>query len=575
MSDKESEDKGGLSEFIKKFWLPVAGFLGAVTLAYNFYQLWLGDQRTVTIITGGTGLLILVIVLAWIGFKNKTVEVDTILYKQDQTTAKKVVEIPRFSPKYRSFARIGLFIVFVGFISSTFILIQHRQAVRAEQQYQSTQQAQATQTADFVLQIQSTQNAQTTQQAQEELKEKLVVVIASFDGPEEVYGLRNQILEELNKEYLESENVKIIAIQDIISPDTGSKYAQNLGEGYYADLVIWGWYRPTTNPNITIHVENLSASEIKFLNKSEVFQPYASIAELESFEIQSQIANSSVNLFSFLKGLINYKKGDYQLAIDLFEEVLLENNEPTFVQPFDLYMALGNAYQKNKIPKKSIEYFSQAIEIDPNYSFAYNNRGLGYQDLAQYDQAIEDYNNAIKLNPNFPAAYNNRGNAYLFTDEYELAIQDYDISISLNSDFTSAYTYNNRGSAYVFLGQFNLAVQDFNRAIEIYPEYINPYGNRGTSYYYLGEYELAIKDLNFVIENDPNNVLAYYNLGLIYIKLDDLDKVFENLNKAIEIDPNFPPSYYTRGAVYKFLGKTAEAETDFEKYTELTGQEVP
>jgi hypothetical protein len=45
---KPTEQKDGLLELIKKLWLPVAGFLSAVTLAYNFYQLRLGDQASVT-----------------------------------------------------------------------------------------------------------------------------------------------------------------------------------------------------------------------------------------------------------------------------------------------------------------------------------------------------------------------------------------------------------------------------------------------------------------------------------------------------------------------------------------------
>jgi len=39
MSDKLPDNKDGLLELLKKLWAPIAGFLGAVTLAYNFYQL--------------------------------------------------------------------------------------------------------------------------------------------------------------------------------------------------------------------------------------------------------------------------------------------------------------------------------------------------------------------------------------------------------------------------------------------------------------------------------------------------------------------------------------------------------
>jgi regulator of sirC expression with transglutaminase-like and TPR domain len=35
---------------------------------------------------------------------------------------------------------------------------------------------------------------------------------------------------------------------------------------------------------------------------------------------------------------------------------------------------------------------NQAIELDPEYTYAFNNRGLAYADLKQFEKAIQDYN---------------------------------------------------------------------------------------------------------------------------------------------------------------------------------------
>jgi tetratricopeptide (TPR) repeat protein len=43
---------------------------------------------------------------------------------------------------------------------------------------------------------------------------------------------------------------------------------------------------------------------------------------------------------------------------------------------------------------------------------SYNNRGIAYQKKRQYDKAISDYSKAIEINPRYADAYNNRGNAY-------------------------------------------------------------------------------------------------------------------------------------------------------------------
>ena len=58
----------------------------------------------------------------------------------------------------------------------------------------------------------------------------------------------------------------------------------------------------------------------------------------------------------------------------------------------------------------SINYFNKAIEINPRYADAYNNRGLAYgMGKGQYDKAISDFNKAIELNPKYAGFYNKRG----------------------------------------------------------------------------------------------------------------------------------------------------------------------
>ncbi len=52
---------------------------------------------------------------------------------------------------------------------------------------------------------------------------------------------------------------------------------------------------------------------------------------------------------------------------------------------------------------------NEAIEINPNFTDAYHDRGLAKDKLQDYSGAIQDYNKAIELNPNSSDAYYNRG----------------------------------------------------------------------------------------------------------------------------------------------------------------------
>jgi tetratricopeptide (TPR) repeat protein len=371
MSNKEPDDKDGLLEMIKKLWLPVAGFLGAITLAYNFYQLWLGDQGTVTWFLAGGGLIVLIIVLGWVSFKTRKIVERSQLLIIGQSNPEKIAVIQAY-PHYYLPARIGFFLTLILTVVGTFILFQEVQARQIQQQ------------------VLATQTVIETQQAQQELKDKLIVVIASFDGPEEIYGLRNQIIEGINVEFSNSEDVKVVALKDVISPEKGSEYARSLGEEYFADLVIWGWYRPTENPNINIHIENLSSKQFEPLGESEIYQPVISLPELESFSFQQQAGRETSALLSFLNGLVKYQSGDYHSAINSFDKSIsnLSTQPPIIKNLPQFYFYRANSYLILKDFFLALEDYSKAIELDPKYVAAYNNRGVAYAASGDRTHAI-------------------------------------------------------------------------------------------------------------------------------------------------------------------------------------------
>jgi tetratricopeptide (TPR) repeat protein len=65
-----------------------------------------------------------------------------------------------------------------------------------------------------------------------------------------------------------------------------------------------------------------------------------------------------------------------------------------------IHLNNGNAlYNEHKIDEAIAEY-DKAIALDPNYSYAYNNRGAAYEKKGIYNLAMDDYTKAIELNPN-------------------------------------------------------------------------------------------------------------------------------------------------------------------------------
>ena len=186
--------------------------------------------------------------------------------------------------------------------------------------------------------------------------------------------------------------------------------------------------------------------------------------------------------------------------------------------------------------------------------------GLTYQKDENYSKAIKHYSNAIELNPLLTVAYNNRGGAYHSEGKYDYAIADFSLAIGLNQDDAGAYY--NRGVAYSDDGQVELALKDLNKAIELKPDYADAYQHFGIIYAKKGKFEHAIRAHNKAIELKPNDATAYNNRGNTYLSKGELEHALEDFNKAIELDPNDALAYYNRGETWLLLKKWNKARSD-------------
>lgn len=142
---------------------------------------------------------------------------------------------------------------------------------------------------------------------------------------------------------------------------------------------------------------------------------------------------------------------DYDKAIAGKEKTLLIESG---------YSALFN----NNNPDQAIVCFTQAIQIDPNYSDAYYFRAGAYNGKKDYDKAIADYNQMIRINPKNGSAYSSRAYSYNQKGDYDKAITDCNEAIRINPDDISYYL---RGFAYMQKGNFTQARADVNMALQL------------------------------------------------------------------------------------------------------------
>ncbi len=211
----------------------------------------------------------------------------------------------------------------------------------------------------------------------------------------------------------------------------------------------------------------------------------------------------------------------------------------------------GNAYYDAGQYDKAIADYTRALQLDPEFAWAYIERGNAYGELQQYDKAIADYDQALTLDPKDTRAYRNRGNAYYVLQQYDKAIADYGQALTLDPE--SALAYSMRGDAYGELRQYDKAIADYTQVLQLDPESIGAYIERGNAYYVLQQYDKAIADYGQALTLDPESALAYSMRGDAYYALQQYGKAIQDYDQALELDPGHANAQKMRQKAYQLL----------------------
>jgi hypothetical protein len=92
-------------------------------------------------------------------------------------------------------------------------------------------------------------------------------------------------------------------------------------------------------------------------------------------------------------------------------------------------------------------------------------RGNFLEMVGQTQNALTDYNLAIKYNPDYTLAYNNRGIIYGMQGKFDKALENFNKTIELDPEYSNAW--HNRGLAYYQLNQPDSACADWRKAREL------------------------------------------------------------------------------------------------------------
>lgn len=254
------------------------------------------------------------------------------------------------------------------------------------------------------------------------------------------------------------------------------------------------------------------------------------------------------------------KKCRYHEAISLLEKCELLSNDYS-----DIYRFKMQAYEKMGETDKAIDEAVRYLDKDDNPSFSIvlnaMKKHLSYGIAKVSEKVAND-----KDQKSFWLFVRTR--LYELQHNYPKAIEQYD---RLEADYGyDARISLNRAECYSELGQSQKAADEITKMMEREgDEDVYLFLQRADYYRLAGDYLKAICDFNKVIELSPTDCFAYYRKGWCYEMMRKSDEALECYNAGIDVEKDYAYIYLNRGELLLGMGKTEQANADFEMIMQL------
>ena len=167
----------------------------------------------------------------------------------------------------------------------------------------------------------------------------------------------------------------------------------------------------------------------------------------------------------YSKGIINNEKGNYIDAASNFDYAaqLAAYNGRILHASGTSYFNLMMYDKGENILQRTKKYI-----VDVN---TYDNLGLLYSRLKEYQKAEEEFKQAIYLNPVFDKAYYDLGYLYFIEEKYDDTIEQWNKVLEIEPDFPNKYiVLNNLGIVYQKKQMPDRALEYFIQALQLVPE---------------------------------------------------------------------------------------------------------
>ncbi len=176
------------------------------------------------------------------------------------------------------------------------------------------------------------------------------------------------------------------------------------------------------------------------------------------------------------------------------------------------------------------------------------------------------YTDLTKAYPNDERAFNQLGIHYFGIQDWEAAVRAFERAIAINPNFSQPY--NQLGYGYRFLEKYAKAEQAFKKYIQLIPNDPNPYDSYAELLMKMGRFDESIANYEKALKVDANFVASYVGIGnnqMFKNRGADARKTFARLTRVSRNDGEKRQAMFWTSTSYLHEGATDKALAEVEK----------
>ena len=227
---------------------------------------------------------------------------------------------------------------------------------------------------------------------------------------------------------------------------------------------------------------------------------------------------------------------------------------------------------------RAIEYYRQAVKLDPEFALAYARISEVYGSMPAYPylspkeafpEAKAAAQKALEIDPTLPEAH-----TFL---AYSLVIYDWNFvegersfkrAIELDPNNSSAHF--RYGQIYLApVGRYDEAIVEIKKGLDLEPLDINMGGTLAWAYLLTGQNDKALEQARKTYDLDQNHLLARWILSQVSSELRMYDQAISITEHSLQVDPTNQFALRDAGIVYAKAGRRDKAEEIIGRFRDL------